>query len=65
MEESDKILLRVPDRSEAEALLVGIHHKNISAASRVEINRAIMAVAADNPDLIRKEVEDPLDVFDL
>ena len=55
MEDHDYITLKVPDQREAESLIVDIHHSGISHSTRAEINRAILAVAADNPDLVRKE----------
>lgn len=55
MDESDEIVLRVPDKGEAEALLIDVQHSCISHARRVKINRAILSVAADHPEMIREE----------
>lgn len=67
MADQDQIVLNVPDKRGAESLIVGIQHSHLTHASRVEINRAILAVASDNPNLVQKEVRGNVldDAFDL
>ncbi|MDS0474068.1 hypothetical protein [Natrinema sp. 1APR25-10V2] len=55
MDEFDEIVFHVPDKGEAEALLVDAQHSCVSYAHRVKINRAILAVAVDHPEMIRGE----------